>query len=189
MSRQIEIGGCMIGDDCRVFVIAEIGINHNGDIDLAMKLIEAAVLAGCDAVKFQKRSPDLCVPAEQREIIRETPWGLMTYLEYRHRMEFGLKEYSAINEYCQSKKIIWMASCWDEPSVDFIEQFRRKRSYRSVSINSGGRLRVVPHIPRSNSFRRLERRSSGCHFGLILLLRSPFPALDPATTSVHRQSS
>lgn len=123
MSRKINIGERSVGDNCPVFIIAEIGINHNGDLNIAKKLIDAAVLAGCNAVKFQKRTPELCVPEEQRDVMRETPWGGMTYLEYRHRVEFGQDEYAEINHYCQEKGISWFASCWDEPSVDFIDQF------------------------------------------------------------------
>lgn len=123
MPRMIEIGGRPVGDGYPVYIIAEIGINHNGDVNIAKKLIDAAFLAGCDAVKFQKRTPELCVPEEQRDVMRETPWGLMSYLEYRHRIEFGQKEYAEIDRYCKEKGIAWFASCWDVPSVDFIEQF------------------------------------------------------------------
>ena len=121
--RQISIGECLVGDGQPVYIVAEIGINHNGDLDIAKRLIDAAKVAGCDAVKFQKRTPDKCVPPEQRDILRETPWGLITYMEYRYRVEFGQKEYEAIDRYCQEKGIHWFASCWDKPSVDFIEQF------------------------------------------------------------------
>ena len=86
-------------------------------------LIDAAVQAGCDAVKFQKRTPELCVPAKQKNQQRDTPWGVMTYLEYRHKVEFGVEEYAEIDRYCRKKNIAWFASCWDEPSVDLIEQF------------------------------------------------------------------
>ncbi len=123
MGKNVKIGDRWIGHDEPCFVIAEIGLNHNGDLKLAKKLIDAAALAGCDAVKFQKRTPELCVPPEQRSVPRETPWGTMTYLEYRHRVEFGLDEYREIDRYCHEKGMIWFASCWDEPSVDFIEQF------------------------------------------------------------------
>ncbi len=123
MAREVEIGGRRIGDRHLVYIIAEIGINHNGDLDIAKKLIDAAALAGCDAVKFQKRTPEVCVPAEQRDVMRETPWGLMSYLEYRHRVEFGRDEYTEIDRYCKEKNIAWFASCWDKPSVDFLEQF------------------------------------------------------------------
>jgi N-acetylneuraminate synthase len=104
-------------------MIAEIGINHNGDLGIAKKLIDTAMLAGCDAVKFQKRTPDLCVPPEQRTLMRETPWGMMTYLEYRHRIEFKQKDYEEIDRYSKEKGMDWFASCWDIASVDFLEQF------------------------------------------------------------------
>ncbi len=107
----------------RTYIIAEIGINHNGSIDIAKKLIDAASLAGCNAVKFQKRTPELCVPLEQRNVMRETPWGLMSYMEYRERVEFGQEEYTEIDRYCRDKGIDWFVSAWDIPSVDFIEQF------------------------------------------------------------------
>jgi N-acetylneuraminate synthase len=123
MAKIVRIGDHWIGHDEPCFIIAEIGLNHNGDLKLAKKLIDAAALAGCDAVKFQKRTPELCVPPEQRNLPRETPWGMMSYLEYRHRVEFGLDEYREIDRYCREKRMIWFASCWDEPSVDFIEQF------------------------------------------------------------------
>ncbi len=113
----------MAGDGHPVYVIAEIGINHNGSLDVAKKLIEGAALAGCDAVKFQKRTPELCVPMDQRLIERDTPWGRMTYMDYRYKVEFGFDEYSEIDEYCRKKGIAWFASCWDEEAVDFMEKF------------------------------------------------------------------
>ncbi len=123
MPRVVEIGGRPVGEGQPVYVIAEIGLNHNGDVRIAKQLIDAAALAGCDAVKFQKRTPELCVPPEQRNVMRETPWGLMTYMEYRRRVEFGEDQYAAIDRYCKDKGIAWLASCWDEPSVDFLERF------------------------------------------------------------------
>jgi N-acetylneuraminate synthase len=99
------------------------GINHNGDIETAKRLIDAAFLAGCNAVKFQKRTPELCVPPEQRDLMRETPWGIMTYLDYRSRVEFEKAEYDEIERYCQERKMTWFASVWDEPSVDFLESY------------------------------------------------------------------
>lgn len=124
MKREIWIGDRLVGDGHRTYVVAEIGINHNGSLDLARQLIDCAVEAGCDAVKFQKRTPDLCVPTQQRDVPRETPWGRITYLEYRHRLEFGEAEFAAIDAHCRKKGISWFASCWDVPSVDFIERFR-----------------------------------------------------------------
>lgn len=105
------------------YIIAEIGVNHNGSLDLAKAMIDGAANAGCNAVKFQKRTPELCVPKDQWGIKRETPWGVMTYLEYRHKVEFGFEEYAKIDRYCRKKGIQWFASCWDEPSVDFMMQF------------------------------------------------------------------
>jgi len=104
-------------------VIAEIGINHNGDLDIARQLIDVACEAGCDAVKFQKRTPELCVPADQRDVLRETPWGTMTYFEYRHRVEFGYEDYREIDALCRERGIAWFASPWDEEAVDFLEDF------------------------------------------------------------------
>ncbi|ALW86661.1 N-acetylneuraminate synthase [Hymenobacter sedentarius] len=113
-----------IGAGHPAYIIAEIGINHNGSLDLAKQLIAEAVRAGCDAVKFQKRTPELCVPKDQWEKERDTPWGRMTYIDYKRRTEFGQAEYTAIDDYCRALGIDWFASCWDEPSVDFMEQFQ-----------------------------------------------------------------
>ena len=123
MRHEVRIGNKLVGDGRPVYVIAEIGINHNGSLELAKRLIDGAVLAGADAVKFQKRTPELCVPKDQWEIERDTPWGRMTYIDYRHRIEFGAPEYAQIDVYCRDRGIQWFASCWDEPSVDFMEQF------------------------------------------------------------------
>lgn len=123
MPEVIRIGNRLVGPGQPVYVIAEIGLNHNGDLDIAKKLIDVAVLANCDAVKFQKRTPELCVPKDQREIKRETPWGIMSYMDYRYRVEFGYDEYRVIDEYCKERNIDWFASCWDVDSVDFLEQF------------------------------------------------------------------
>lgn len=123
MSNVIKFGDIQIGDGQPVCIIAEIGLNHNGDLNIAKQLIDAAFNAGCDAVKFQKRTPEICVPLEQQSIMRETPWGYISYLDYRHKVEFGLDEYKEIDSYCKQKGIKWFASCWDEPSVDFIDQF------------------------------------------------------------------
>ncbi len=123
MARTIRIGERLVGEGQPVYIVAEIGINHNGDVEIAKRLIDAAKLAGCDAVKFQKRTPELCVPPEQRNIPRETPWGLITYMEYRYKVEFGYEQYAEIDRYCKQQGIAWFASCWDIPSVDFIEQF------------------------------------------------------------------
>jgi N-acetylneuraminate synthase len=121
--KTVKIGKKSVGKNHPAYIVAEIGINHNGDLECAKKLIDAAYISGCDAVKFQKRDPAFCVPPEQRTMIRETPWGNMTYMDYRYRLEFGAKVYKKIDEYCKKKKIDWFASCWDIPSVDFIEKY------------------------------------------------------------------
>ena len=123
MSNVVRIGPHRIGEGYPCFIVAEIGINHNGDLSTAQRLIDAAARTGCDAVKFQKRTPDICVPAEQRNVMRDTPWGYMTYIEYRHKIEFGRADFELIDQYCHEKDIMWFSSCWDEASVDFIEQF------------------------------------------------------------------
>ncbi len=120
---HVKIGNKLVGDGQPVFIIAEIGINHNGSLDIAKKMIDGAVHAGCDAVKFQKRTPEICVPKDQWNIERDTPWGRMTYLEYRYKVEFTKDDYTEIDRYCKEKGILWFASCWDEPSVEFMEQF------------------------------------------------------------------
>lgn len=113
----------IIGAGHPVYIIAEIGINHNGSLDIAKKLIDEAVQAGCDAVKFQKRTPELCTPKDQWHLERDTPWGRMSYINYRHMVELGFDEYSEIDAYCKEKGIDWFVSCWDEVAVDFMEQF------------------------------------------------------------------
>ena len=123
MVRQVTIGGRVVGDAQPVYIVAEIGLNHNGSLETAKKLIDAAALAGCDAVKFQKRTPEVCVPPDQRGVLRETPWGLITYLEYRHKVELSEDDYAEIDRHSKEMSIAWFASCWDEASVDFIEQF------------------------------------------------------------------
>ncbi len=115
--------GRKIGPGQPCFLIAEIGINHNGSLELALRLIEEAKKAGFDAVKFQKRTPELCTPRDQWDILRDTPWGRMRYIDYRHKVELGEAEYAAIDRFARQHDILWFASCWDEPSVDFIERF------------------------------------------------------------------
>lgn len=156
MPRLMSIADRLIGEGEPVYVVAEIGLNHNGDLDTAKQLIDAAKVSGADAVKFQKRTPERCVPPEQRTVQRETPWGVMTYLEYRQRMEFGEAEYREIDRYCRERDITWFASVWDEESVDFLERLdpacykvpsaaitdlhllrRVARTHRSVMLSTG----------------------------------------------------
>jgi len=107
----------------KVNIIGEIGINHNGSLELCKKIIDAAVVAGCDYVKFQKRNPEVCVPEHQKSILRDTPWGKMTYIDYKHKVEFNKKEYDEINNYCNAKGIGWFASVWDKDSADFMSRY------------------------------------------------------------------
>jgi len=106
-----------------LYFIAEIGINHNGDIGITKKLIDASFATSWDCVKFQKRNPDVCVPDHQKDVMRDTPWGRMTYLEYKHKVEFGKEEYDYINDYCKEKPIDWTVSVWDIDSVNFISDY------------------------------------------------------------------
>jgi N-acetylneuraminate synthase len=123
MSREIMIGNRKVGEGYPTYIVAEIGINHNGSVDIAKSLIEAAAKNCVDAVKFQKRTPELCVPPDQQNHMRETPWGYITYLEYRYKVEFEVNAYREINRHCKQLNIPWFASVWDEPSVDFLMQF------------------------------------------------------------------
>jgi len=123
MARKMKIGNRLVGDNHPAYVIAEIGINHNGDVELAKKMIDAAVEAEVDAVKFQKRTPEVCTPPDQQSKMRQTPWGYITYLDYRYKVEFGVDEYTEIDRYCKERGIDWFVSVWDEDSVDFMEQF------------------------------------------------------------------
>lgn len=133
-----------IGDNEPCFIIAEIGINHNGSIEIAKKLIDVASDAGCDSVKIQKRNPDICVPEHQKEIVRETPWGLMTYLDYKKKIEFKIDDCLKLKEYAEKKGLIFFASCWDTDSVNEmtkidIELFK----IASASITDMGILKAI----------------------------------------------
>ena len=119
----VKIGNKRIGEGQPCFIVAEIGINHNGDINIAKKLIDLAAFAGCDAVKFQKRTVDVIYSEEELAKPRESPFGT-TNGDLKYGLEFGRKEYKEIDKYCRDKKIMWFASCWDEGSVDFIDQFK-----------------------------------------------------------------
>jgi N-acetylneuraminate synthase len=121
--NPVTIGDKPVGAGHPVYVIGEIGINHNGDIDIARQLIDIAAEAGCDAVKFQKRTPEIATPAAQRDVMRDTPWGRMTYLEYKYRVEFEEEGYRAIDVHCAKRGVHWFASPWDVPSVEFLEKF------------------------------------------------------------------
>lgn len=121
--QKIRVRNRWIGENEPTYVIAEIGINHNGSLELAKQMIDGAHAAGCDAVKFQKRTPEVCVPRDQWDIERDTPWGRMTYIDYRYKVEFTEEQYGEIDRHCRALGIDWFASCWDEPAVDFMERF------------------------------------------------------------------
>jgi N-acetylneuraminate synthase len=119
----VVIGDRMVGPGHPAYLVAEVGINHNGDLDNAKRLVDVAADAGADAVKFQKRTPEIATPAAMRDTRRGTPWGEMSYLEYRHRVEFGEEQYAEIARHAENRGIAWFASPWDVPSVEFLERF------------------------------------------------------------------
>ena len=120
--RSVKIANKLVGDGHPCFIIAEIGINHNGSVELAKKLIDIAVTTGCDAVKFQKRTVDIVYTKEELARERKSVFG-NTNGDLKRGLEFGVKEYKAIDKYCKKLGILWFASCWDEKSVDFMEKF------------------------------------------------------------------
>lgn len=122
-NKVIKIGNYVIDENSEPYLIAEIGINHNGDLQIAKKLIDAAFATGWNSVKFQKREPDIAVPEQQKSVIRQTPWGEMTYLNYKKHIEFEKEDYDYIDKYCREKPIDWTASPWDVPSVEFLSQY------------------------------------------------------------------
>lgn len=122
MTRQIKIGDRLVGDGQPCFIIAELGLNHNGDLQTALDLIDAARLAGADAIKLQKRFPMHCVPKDQWDKLKETPWGVIPYIDYREHIEFELDQYAQIAGHCHGK-IPWSCSVWDIVSLHFMLQF------------------------------------------------------------------
>ena len=145
MERNIKFGERVVGDGQPTYIVAEIGINHNGDMEITKKLIDTAKWAGVDAVKFQKRTPEICVPLEQQSRMRETPWGYITYLDYRYKVEFGLEQYQEIDRYCKEVGIQWFVSVWDEPSVDFMETNFDSIAYKlpSASLTDHNLIRHI----------------------------------------------
>jgi N-acetylneuraminate synthase len=107
----------------KIKIIAEIGINHNGSVELAKKIIAVSAAAGCDYVKFQKRNPDVCVPEDQKLKVRSTPWGEMTYIDYKKKIEFEKEQYDEIDKFCKQLGIKWFASAWDLSSLDFLKRY------------------------------------------------------------------
>jgi N-acetylneuraminate synthase len=144
MPKAVKIGNRWVGEGYPTYVIGEIGINHNGDVEIAKDLIKVAKDAGVDAVKFQKRTPEVCVPLEQQTKMRETPWGYISYLEYRKKVEFGVEEYQEIDRYCKEIGLDWFASVWDEDAVDFLEAFEPVcYKVASASLTDHGLLKKI----------------------------------------------
>lgn len=139
--KEIRIGGVAVGEGQPCFVVGEIGINHNGDIDIAKRLIDVAEAAGCNAVKFQKRTVDVVYSAEELAKPRESPFGT-TNGELKYGLEFGSEEYAEIDRTCKEHGLLWFASCWDEASVDFIDEFDVPcYKIASASLTDDGLLR------------------------------------------------
>lgn len=141
MIEPVLIGNRLVGPGHPSFIVAEIGINHNGDIDIARQLIDAAGDCKCDAVKFQKRTVDVVYSKEELARPRESPFGT-TNGDLKKGLEFGLEEYAAIDRYCRQRELPWFASCWDESSVDFVERFDPPcYKIASASLTDDGLLR------------------------------------------------
>jgi N-acetylneuraminate synthase len=167
----------------KIKVIAEIGINHNGDINIAKKLIDVALVAGCDFVKFQKRNPDICVPEHQKSIIKSTPWGDMTYLDYKYKVELGKKEYDEIDDYCKKKNIRWLASVWDMDSVDFMLQYGSTMKIPSALITDD---QLIVYARKKSDFlmistgmsneQQIEKAIKLCDPDLIFHTNSTYPS-------------
>ena len=128
------------------FLIAEIGINHNGSLKLAKQLIDLAKESGFNAVKFQKRNPDISTPENQKNKFRQTPWGEISYLDYKKKIEFGKKEFDEINRYCKKKKIIWFASAWDLDSQKFLKRYKLK--YNKIASAMITNLKLLEEVSR-----------------------------------------
>lgn len=139
--QEIKLGERTINAGSMPYFIAEIGINHNGDLQIAKRLIDASFAIGWDCVKFQKRDPDIAVPESQKNVERDTPWGRMTYLEYKKRIEFGKREYDIIDEYCNYKPVSWTASPWDIPSLEFLLQY--DVPYIKLASASNGNVELI----------------------------------------------
>ena len=123
VSSYVDIGGIRVGPEYPPMIVAELGINHIGDLACALDMVRLAGLSGATAVKFQKRKPKQSVPNSEKSKRRETPWGIMTYLDYKERMEFWDTEYEVIAKECLANNLLWFASVWDVSSVDFIDKY------------------------------------------------------------------
>lgn len=123
MPNHVELGGRRVGPGEPCLIVAEIGQNHNGDLVTALEMILKARESGADVVKFQKRTLEVCIPPDQRDQIRATPWGSLSYWEYRNRLEFQEDQYDSIRQFCLEQSIPWTASVWDEPSLAFLLRY------------------------------------------------------------------
>ena len=190
-NKRINIDDFEITEDGKPYLIAEIGINHNGDLQIAKKLIDAANATGWNAVKFQKREPDISVPEAQKSVMRDTPWGRITYLDYKKHIEFGKKEYDYIDAYCREKPINWSASPWDIPSLEFLLEYdipfikiasasitadellsRAALSGKTIIMSTG--MSTLEEIDRAVSI--LEKKSDGNY--ILMHTNSAYPAKD-----------
>jgi N-acetylneuraminate synthase len=164
---NVRIGGHLIGEGQPAYVIAEIGLNHNGDVEIAKRLIDVAADAGAQAVKFQKRTPEISTPAHMRDVPRETPWGTMSYLEYRYRVEFDRDQYIEIGDHATLRGLDWFASPWDVPSVAFLED-----------------LNVVAHKVASASVTDLELLRALAATGKPIILSTGMSTIDQIDVAV-----
>lgn len=164
----IRIGSHDVGDGLPAYLIAEIGLNHNGDVAIAKQLVDVAADAGAQAVKFQKRTPAIATPEHMREVRRETPWGEMSYLDYRYRVEFDRDQYIEIGDHATLRGLDWFASPWDVPSVDFLED-----------------LNVVAHKVASASVTDLELLRALAATGKPIILSTGMSTLDQIDTAVE----
>jgi N-acetylneuraminate synthase len=140
----ITIGSNLVGTGHPVYVIAEIGLNHNGSVELAKQMIDVAADAGAQAVKFQKRTPEISTPEHMKSVMRETPWGTMTYLDYRYRVEFDREQYIEVGDHATLRGLDWFASPWDEPAVAFLEDLNVvAHKVASASVTDIGMLRAL----------------------------------------------
>lgn len=164
---NVRIGSTSVGEGLAAYVIAEIGLNHNGDVRVAKRLIDVAADAGVQAVKFQKRTPEISTPAHMRDVPRETPWGTMSYLEYRYRVEFDREQYIEIGDHATLRGLDWFASPWDVPSVDFLED-----------------LNVVAHKVASASVTDFELLRALAATGKPIILSTGMSTLDQIEAAV-----
>ena len=164
---NVRIGSTTLGEGLAAYVIAEIGLNHNGDVEIAKRLIDVAADAGAQAVKFQKRTPEISTPVHMRDVPRETPWGTMSYLEYRYRVEFDREQYVEIGDHATLRGLDWFASPWDVPSVEFLED-----------------LNVVAHKVASASVTDLELLRALAATGKPIILSTGMSTIDQIDTAV-----